>query len=54
LLLAQRLPAAEAVLAMPARRVEPANADTIALLDVAHIGTDSNHMANAVVAGNER
>ncbi|MNM98845.1 hypothetical protein D3C81_1113860 [compost metagenome] len=50
---AQRFPAAQTVLAIATRRVQPRNADAVAFLDVGDAGTYRDHMANAFVAGNE-
>ena len=54
LALAERLPAAEAVLAVAAGGVEPGHADPVALLDVLDAAADGGDVADALVAGDER
>ena len=54
LALAQRLPAAEAVRAGTAGRVQPRNADPIALTHVRDAGADRDHVPDALVPRNER
>ena len=54
LALAQGFPAGQAVLAAAAGGVEPGHADTVAFLDPRDAAADRRHVANALVAGNER
>src|SRR5690606_9863081 len=49
----QGFPAAQAVLAVTAGRVQPRNADAVAFLDVGDALAHRDHMAYALVAGNE-
>src|SRR5207342_2479983 len=53
LLRAQRLPAPKAVFAVTAGRMQPRNADAVAFLDVADARADRDHVAHALVTGDE-
>ncbi|MNF91961.1 hypothetical protein D3C84_745850 [compost metagenome] len=50
---AEGFPAAQAVFAVAAGRVQPGNADPVAFLDVGDPGAHGDHVADAFVAGNE-
>ncbi|MNV49904.1 hypothetical protein D3C71_1418770 [compost metagenome] len=52
--LAQGFPAAHAVFAMAAGRIQPWDADPVALADMADAGAHRHHVADALVTGNER
>jgi hypothetical protein len=54
LIVTERLPAAETMLAATARGVQPRHADAISFLDALDVGADGRDIANALVPGNER
>ena len=52
--MAERLPAIKAVLAVPARRVEPGHANAISQLKVGDIRPYRHHLADPFMTGNKR
>jgi hypothetical protein len=54
LIVTERLPTAQTVLAVSACRIQPRHANAISLLDALDVGADRRDVANALVPGNER